>query len=167
MGLGSILGTALGGVGGFLVGGPAGAKLGATIGGGIGSGLSSGNKADKLNKRQLQLADERYNAGAPFRSKLAQTAFAIPTQREDLSSIFTDPGNPYAKLAPRPIPLPPPPTMTPQAPIPERPRQPGGSIGGALTGGLFGGGGGPRVPLAKLLASGNGRGLTGIFKGKG
>lgn len=98
--LGDLLGSAAT-IGGGLIGGPAGAAIGAGVGGAI-SGAGKGAQADKLNKQRLQMSTDRYNAGAPFRSKLAETAFAIPTQREDLSSLFADPGNPYARVAPRP-----------------------------------------------------------------
>lgn len=94
-----------------------GLELGAGVLGAI-KGAKSGAKADKLNSRALQLADDRYAAGAPFRSKLAETAFNIPTQREDLSSIFADPGNPWSRTAPRPVAPQPMNTATPQAPIP-------------------------------------------------
>ncbi len=98
--LGDLLGSAAT-IGGGLIGGPVGAAIGSGIGGAI-SGASKGAKADKLSQQQLQMANDRYNAGAPFRAGLTQQAFNIPTQREDLSSIFQDAGNPYSRTAPRP-----------------------------------------------------------------
>jgi hypothetical protein len=104
-------------------------KVGTGILGAV-TGAKKGANADKLNAQQLALAKGRYDAGAPFRSKLAETAFGLPTQREDLFSIFADPGNPYARLAPRPGPVPLgggspiPPTATPRAPRPRRPSFP-------------------------------------------
>lgn len=89
------------------------AKLGVGVLGSI-AGAKRGAKADRLSADQLGLARERWNAGLPFRQRLQQQAFSIPSQREDLSSIFADPGNPYARSVPRPM-IQPPTTATPIA----------------------------------------------------
>jgi hypothetical protein len=100
-GLGKVLGVA-GSIGGLIPGLGAVSKL-ASIGGGLLSGADRGGKADKLQSQRKGLADERYAAGAPFRSKLQALAARGPAQQRDLSSIFADPGNPYARVVPRPI----------------------------------------------------------------
>jgi hypothetical protein len=102
--LGKILGTVVGGAGGFLLGGPAGALTGASLGGGLAGGAGAQGKANKLTKQQLDLALQRYQEGAPFRSKLAALANNLPTQREDTSALFADPGNVYSRVIPRPAP---------------------------------------------------------------
>lgn len=87
------LGKILGGAAGFALGGPMGAGLGASLG----SSIDSQASADKLNKQAQGYAQQRYAAGAPFRSKLAEVALNLPSERPDLSGIFADPGNPYAR----------------------------------------------------------------------
>lgn len=87
------LGKVLGGAAGFALGGPMGAGLGASLG----SSIDSQSSADKLNEQALEIANQRYAAGAPYRSKLAEVALNLPSERPDLSGIFADAGNPYAR----------------------------------------------------------------------
>jgi len=101
MGLFGTLGKLVGGAGGFLLGGPAGAAAGAGILGGIGGGIDSDKKAKKFNQQATALHAERWKAGAPFRSRLTELALNLPSEREDLSALFADPGNPYARVVPR------------------------------------------------------------------
>lgn len=98
-------------------------------------GAKKGGQADDLARQQLALQQQRYNEGAPYRAKLPSLLAAIPTQREDLSSIFADPGNPYARLAPRPM------AQLPAGPNPITP-SPQASLGGS---------GAPGGTLAALL----------------
>lgn len=98
--LGSLLKVAAP-VGGFLLGGPAGAMAGSAVASGI-AGAEKGAQADKLRQQQMAMAQERFKAGAPFRQRLADLAFRPPAQRPDLSGLVADPGNPYARVAPRP-----------------------------------------------------------------
>lgn len=123
------LGKILGGAAGFALGGPMGAGLGASLG----SSIDSQASADKLNKQALGIANERYAAGAPYRSKLAQVALNLPSERPDLSGIFADAGNPYARPVSR---------LTAAS---FRPPQ----TDAAPTGGLNG----PRPEMARMLAS--------------
>lgn len=88
-------------VGGFLLGGPAGAMAGSAIASGI-SGSEKGAKADKLREQQTAQAQQRFQAGAPFRQRLAELAKRPTAERPDLSALVADPGNPYARVAPRP-----------------------------------------------------------------
>lgn len=111
MGIFGTLGKIAGGVGGFLLGGPAGAAAGY----GLANSIGKEAKANKLNQQVAQYANDRFAAGAPYRSKLAEVALNLPTQRPDLSGIYADPGNPYARpvsrltaAAFRPAPAPPP-----------------------------------------------------------
>lgn len=175
--LGSILKLAAP-VAGFALGGPLGGMIGGAASSALG-GAESGAKASKLNKQQLAIAKERYDAGAPFRSKLAQQAFSLPTQREDLSSIFADVGNPYARPISRlaqPIlqsaPTPPPPAApTAKGGFSRLAGALGGAavgagkpLGGALgIGGLLGGG--PHLP-GGIKGQGGLGGLMAKMKGK-
>lgn len=98
--LGSLLKVAAP-VGGFLLGGPGGAVAGSALASGI-AGAEKGAKADKLRQQQMAMAQERFRAGAPFRQRLADLAARPTAQRPDLSALVADPGNPYARVAPRP-----------------------------------------------------------------
>lgn len=125
--LGSIL-KAAAPVAGFALGGPLGAMAGSALSSGI-AGAEKGKQADKYRQKQAAYADSRVAAGAPFRSKLAQLAMRPRAQREDLSGLVSDPGNPYARTASRP-------TLAAQAfPPPQGPAQSpmtpmGGPMGG-------------------------------------
>lgn len=88
-------------VGGFLLGGPAGAAAGSAVASGI-AGAEKGAQADKLRQQQMAMAQERFKAGAPFRQRLADLAARPTAQRPDMSGLVADPGNPYARVAPRP-----------------------------------------------------------------
>jgi hypothetical protein len=116
-------------VGGFLIGGPAGAAAGA----GIAGGIAGGNKADKASQQQMDLQRQRYEAGAPYRAKLPGLLAAIPTQRENLDSIFSDPGNVYSRQisrppAPSPMGAPVPPMNQGGSPFLSQPQIPRGML---------------------------------------
>lgn len=126
---------------------------GSALSSGIG-GAEAGAKADKLRQAQQDYANQRFAAGAPFRSKLAALALKGPAQREDLSALVADPGNPYARVAPRP-------SLTAQAfgaptapsAVPSRPPVP--AMGGnALGGGAMG----PMGPVGGAAS-----GMGGVF----
>jgi hypothetical protein len=106
---------------GSLLGAIPGVGTALSIGSGLLGAISGGkaqSKANKLTKQQLDLALKRYAEGAPFRSKLAGLANNLPHQREDLSSLFADPGNPYSRAIPRPsLAAQVPTTATPIAPV--------------------------------------------------
>lgn len=97
----SFLGSALKSIGGALPGIGTAISIGSGILGAV-SGSKKGSQADALRKQQLAYANQRVAAGAPFRSKLASLASRPQAQREDLSGLTADVGNPYARSAPRP-----------------------------------------------------------------
>lgn len=116
MGLFSFLGDALGTIGsvGSLIPGPWQVPA-AAVTAGIGAlrGAGRAGKASRLNQQALDLAKRRYQELGPFRSQLASLAQRpLMTEREDLSALFADPGNPYARAIPRspttPVAMPPP-----------------------------------------------------------
>lgn len=81
------------------VGPIAGAAVGAAL-----SGIGNQNQAGQLNKRALDMALERDRGLAPVRQRALGLALAPRGQREDLSGLFADPGNPYSRVVPRPAP---------------------------------------------------------------
>lgn len=106
------------------------------------SGAKKGAKADKLQEQRVAQAQQRFNAGAPFRARLAELAKRPTAQRQDLSGMIADPGNPYSRAqAPRP------PLASMAAPAPQpmaRPPMPPVVGGGGPMGGS------PRPSLARL-----------------
>jgi len=99
--LGGILKSVLPVAASFIPGvGPiAGAALGAAL-----SGSGNSAKAGKLDKQARNISLGNYNQTAPLRAKAIQLAMRDQPQREDLSSLYADPGNPYSKVVPRPSP---------------------------------------------------------------
>lgn len=115
---------------GFNIGGLLKGALGAIPGAGplisAGLGLISGskqqNKANQQGQSALDIGTRRRTETAPLRSRALEMATqGLQTPREDLSSIFADAGNPYARVAPRP-------TAVPMAAPPQQLRPP--AIGG-------------------------------------
>lgn len=89
-------------IGGFLLGGPGGAAAGAAVSGAI-SGAKAEGKANKLSEEALRTSQRRDAELAPWHAKLSGLAGkAFQPEREDLSALFADPGNPYARVLQRP-----------------------------------------------------------------
>lgn len=88
-----------GGVGGFLLGGPAGAAAGYGIGKGVAGGNKAQQQADQLQQQAMNIALQRWKEGERYRSALADKAFNLQPQRENLTALYRDPGNPYDRTA--------------------------------------------------------------------
>lgn len=95
------LGKLVGGVAKGLPGIGNAISIGSSVLGAV-AGSKRGAKADDMRQRQIQYADERFKAGAPFRQRLADLAARPTAMRPDMSALVADPGNPYARTAPRP-----------------------------------------------------------------
>ena len=130
------LGNIIKGVGGALPGIGTAVQIGSGILGAV-TGAKKDSKANAQSKQALDMALQRRNETAPLRNRALQMATqGMQTPREDLSSIFRDPGNPYSRLAPRPVatpmaqaqPMAPPMVNPPQRQMPGQ----GGGIGSAL-----------------------------------
>lgn len=83
-----------------IVGGPVGGIIGAGLG--LLGGAKAESRGNKLSDRAFGIANQRYQQGAPMRARLNQLAMNLPREREDLSSLFADAGNPYSRAVPRP-----------------------------------------------------------------
>jgi hypothetical protein len=118
--LGKALGSVAGGVGGFLLGGPGGAIKGASLAGGLIGGSDAQGKSDDMLRRAMALKQQGWDARAPLRASTLDRASQPMVGREDLSAIYSDPGNPYARTIPRPM-VAQPTTATPIAPRPQTP----------------------------------------------
>jgi hypothetical protein len=135
------------------VGGIASAALGVV------SGAKQQNAANKQNKAMLDMTLQRNKETAPLRSRALQMATqGFRPGREDLSSIFADSGNPYARVAPRPVAQPPVPQGPPPGPATlPRPQGPFGFLrargAGPLpgVGPLPGGGPNPQSLLGRAV----------------
>lgn len=94
----NVLGGAASGVGGAIKSGVEYARDNpdAILGGAsVMAGALAAKQASDLRKRALSTTDERYRERAPLRQKAL--AGLTNSQRPDLSSIYADPGNPYAR----------------------------------------------------------------------
>lgn len=158
MGLGGFLKSVLPVAASFIPGvGPiAGAAVGAAM-----SGIGNQNQAGKLNKQAQGIAMGNWKDTAPLRSKALQMALAPRPQREDLSALFADPGNPYSRVVPRPAPSADLSRVAPSAPAapPGRPVPFFGGKSGVLSGlanRAQGGGGGVGMLQRALAAKRNG-----------
>jgi hypothetical protein len=140
-------------VAGFALGGPLGGMIGGAASSALG-GAQAGAKADKASALQLALQKQRHDAGQPYRDKLPGLVAGLPTQRENLDSIFSDPGNPYARTisrppAPSPMGAPVPPMNQGGSPFMSQPQIPPG-LQNAI----------PRGLLQKILAKQQGNTAT-------
>ncbi len=72
----------------------------------VGLGILSGGKAQKqsdaLVKRALAMRNQEWERRAPLRDHTLNLATQPIPGREDLSSVYADPGNPYSRPVPRP-----------------------------------------------------------------
>jgi hypothetical protein len=66
------------------------------------AGAKKGAKADKYQQQALDYARQRDAGLEPVRQRALQMALAQRPQRPDLSAMFADPGNPYARAAGQP-----------------------------------------------------------------
>lgn len=66
------------------------------------AGAGKQNKADKATDEAMRLTREDYEGRQPLRDRFQQGALAPMGQMPDLSSVFSDPGNPFNRQAPPP-----------------------------------------------------------------
>lgn len=60
-------------------------------------GSRAQSKADKANRRALELGERRYAESEPFRNMALQSLQSLPTQGPDLTGAFADPSNPFSR----------------------------------------------------------------------
>ena len=66
------------------------------------TGAKKGSQANKQSQQALDMALGRHKELSPLRTRALDLSMRKQPQRENLDSLFADPGNPYARTISRP-----------------------------------------------------------------